>query len=34
MKEKDPGAIYDLQANQHSQSSPIWVELGLIGCAD
>ena len=33
-KEKILGAVRDLPSNQHSQSRPIWVELGLIGCAD
>ena len=27
-------ALFDLPANQHSQFSHIWVELGGIGCAD
>ena len=27
------GAIQDLLAKQHSQYSPIWVEMGWIGCA-
>ena len=27
------GAVRELPAKKHSQSSPIWVEMGWIGCA-
>ena len=27
------GAIWELPAKQHSQSSQTWVEMGWIGCA-
>ena len=27
------GAVKKLPAKQHSQSSPIWVKMGWIGCA-
>ena len=33
-EKKIPGAILDLPANQHSQSSPILLKYGWIGCAD
>ena len=31
--EKIVGAVWELPAKQHSQSSQIWVEMGWIGCA-
>ena len=27
------GAVWELPAKYHSQASPIWVEMGWIGCA-